>query len=721
MTTAPVQPEVALRFHPTDLDPETLRAALAKPFGSPSEAIEAGLMTARLMVIAGAKAEVAKMTGDLSAAKLIGAVDLVWQIYAPRFVRSLGPAFAEEYLRVMKAAGAGEIPMSTVYALAEQHASRLGAYYHESSRDALAQGFNTFVNRRMAERVAADRVLDGYGLTSRGMAGLTSRALDKAETVTELTLKQRVLDYIGTSVRKRSKVFATQEEHNISQQAQQIAWMWLMDNGKISPNSQKMWLTARDEKVCPECGPMHGKKVMLGDRFVLPNGTEVWVPGVHPNCRCELRLMTHPWLGEAKKSFSKAGWNPKEHPRGGDPLNPGRFSAKARTSKPKPVREAERDEFNIQSFLDQAALNLEEEQAQETAEETMERLLPKTRISQTQKTRISQAQKTHISQAARTFIGEKTQIGQQVKQTILQSPMRTRVAGQPTAKTGVFAPPADRTRLEADTAKTFLAMQQELKKPRPQPQPTPYEVVPTLRLERPVYTIGLDPWMIDEDGYVEMTSETEFQPMNEIEATRRATEDFDENGWAVVDDITYNDRNRITQEMEDGTTLIGVVDQDHVTDVVMYAAWQGKTDDPDMQGDAQVPVNWYKADEYGEPSGDLVYGSRERVAEISEEWGLEPSHFEIPVFVLDEGHNSELGETVMMNAETRHGFESWVTTGRYRIEPMNRQQVGSSVPIQFYRLVPDVENRTRQVKPPGFGEVPPEMSDEDLSDFDRGD
>ncbi|MFQ5610067.1 MAG: phage minor head protein, partial [Woeseiaceae bacterium] len=45
------------------------------------------------------------------------------------------------------------------------------------------------------------------------------------------------------------------------------------------------WLTERDERVCPICAPLHGKKSDVW-AAQFPSG-----PPAHPNCRCEL-LMT---------------------------------------------------------------------------------------------------------------------------------------------------------------------------------------------------------------------------------------------------------------------------------------------------------------------------------------------------------------------------------------------------------------------------------------------
>ena len=507
-----ITPAVELRFHPTDLDHAALREAIRPP-GTPSEAIEAALVMARLSVITAAKAEVAQLTGEMSAAKLIGAADLAWQLYAPKFVRTLGPVFAAQYYETMKAAGAGEIPMSTVYALAEQHASRIGTYYHESNRTALVSGFNTFVNRRMTERVAADRVLDGYGLTSRGMAGYTSRALDKAATSTPLKLKQRALDYIGTSVRRRSKIFATQEEHNISQQAEQIAWMWLQDKGKLTPAAEKVWITARDEKVCKICGPMHNTRVLLSERFTLPNQTKIYVPGVHPNCRCTVRLLDHPW--NVAGTVTKADWDPQEHPRGGDPENAGRFSAKARTARPKPVAEAE-DLAEFQQFLDQAAAQTETQPlAHDEALEVLGLVdVPKAVLAPLE----ALAPKPTLSSSAKAVLGPKAQLAssqpQLAPKAVLGEASQAKARLEPRARAKITA--YERHWMVSDTEKAFLAYSEQARRKLQVPQPNKRVrrgtkwVTDDMGNPQPMYYVA-GPWEApDHNGRIELHDEMEF-------------------------------------------------------------------------------------------------------------------------------------------------------------------------------------------------------------------
>jgi hypothetical protein len=695
-----ITPAVELRFHPTDLDHAALREAI-RPLGSPSQAIEAALVMARLSVITAAKAEVAQLTGEMSSAKLIGAADLAWQLYMPKFVRALGPVFAAQYYETMKAAGAGEIPMATVYALAEQHASRVGTYYHESSRDALVSGFNTFVNRRMTERVAADRVLDGYGLTARGMSGYTTRALDKAATSTPLKLKQRALDYIGTSVRRRSKLFATQEEHNISMQAQQVAWMWLQDKGQLSPAAEKVWLTARDERTCKVCAPMHNVRVLLSERFTLPNGTKIYVPGVHPNCRCETRLLDHPWKAETSKSFSTARliskadpWDPKEHPRGGDPENPGRFSAKARSApRPKPV--AEREDTGLQEFLDTAAKEAQRQAHAEALEAFLDPPLePKTKIGVTEpRIRIGTEQKIKVGTEAKTQIGAGTTV--------------PKIGIKPTERTKVGLRPEQKTLVSADTQKMFVAYDERAKRVPRAPEPNKRLKKKTVLTKdsdgnlQPVYYIA-GPWEeIDQNGNIELHDEMEFMTNGE-QAAYMAGQEFDQNINDTAERIIDNAENKITQTFGDGRKFEATVEEGDVYEITGWAAYQNVAD-VDWQGDQIAHVTWKEVD----AADNVVEGGDEyvddvRYSEIAEEWHLEPSFFEMKVLVLTEGHESERGQTWQANFKDKNGYDSWIATGQYHTKESNRVQVGAAIPVKFVELEPQ-DPVYEEVDEPGVG------------------
>lgn len=283
-------PYVELAFNPTDLRPRDLPTA-AGFLGNPADAIQAGLAVARTRMVNQMKAEIRGIANP-TYGQILQIADLSWQLFLPTYRKISAPVIADAYVRAYRHANAGDVPASLIYALAEKHAEKTGDYFHASSRDALADGFNMLVNRRLAARAAADRVLDAYGLTPRQMRGYVNNTqlMTSVDSPLPFDAKGRAREYIDRSFTQRVEKLSAQEEHNIDEQAKQYAWMWMQDKGQLTERAQKIWITAKDEKVCPVCGPLHGQKVLVNEQFKTPEG-DFWSPGVHPNCRCVVRLI----------------------------------------------------------------------------------------------------------------------------------------------------------------------------------------------------------------------------------------------------------------------------------------------------------------------------------------------------------------------------------------------------------------------------------------------
>ena len=58
-------------------------------------------------------------------------------------------------------------------------------------------------------------------------------------------------------------------------------------SGELPPKTKKMWLTAADERVCPQCGAMEGETVLVSENFSCGAA----YPPAHPNCHCVYRLV----------------------------------------------------------------------------------------------------------------------------------------------------------------------------------------------------------------------------------------------------------------------------------------------------------------------------------------------------------------------------------------------------------------------------------------------
>lgn len=102
---------------------------------------------------------------------------------------------------------------------------------------------------------------------------------------------QRMTDrYYKRFLKHRSETIARTETIRASMAGQQELWEQAADQGLIDRQTvQRRWVTARDERVCPICGPLHGEKVALRGNFTSGNSIALHPP-IHPRCRCSLVL-----------------------------------------------------------------------------------------------------------------------------------------------------------------------------------------------------------------------------------------------------------------------------------------------------------------------------------------------------------------------------------------------------------------------------------------------
>jgi hypothetical protein len=145
-------------------------------------------------------------------------------------------------------------------------------------------------------QVAADHVIDAFGVAPRTMKALvnlwTAAPVERTGTSAPavLTMKDRADNLAANAVRTRAVTIGDTEAYAAKNQAKALVWMSLQDSGDLGADATKMWVTARDEKVCKICGPMDRKRIGLREKFLLPGGQSLWSPSAHANCRCNLVL-----------------------------------------------------------------------------------------------------------------------------------------------------------------------------------------------------------------------------------------------------------------------------------------------------------------------------------------------------------------------------------------------------------------------------------------------
>jgi SPP1 gp7 family putative phage head morphogenesis protein len=98
----------------------------------------------------------------------------------------------------------------------------------------------------------------------------------KVESMADTLLTRR-----ATTIARTETLTALNEGHLLQQQR-------LVADGDLDPSRwEREWMTAHDERTCPTCAPMDGETAPINGPF--SNG--VFMPPLHPNCRCITRLV----------------------------------------------------------------------------------------------------------------------------------------------------------------------------------------------------------------------------------------------------------------------------------------------------------------------------------------------------------------------------------------------------------------------------------------------
>ncbi|MEP2085064.1 MAG: phage portal protein [Bauldia litoralis] len=176
-----------------------------------------------------------------------------------------------------------------------------GLMIEQAIEEYAAQGFegsfdveNSSISR--AVELAAKRMAQSYNDTT---ATLLKNALNDGIAAGDslLQLTHRVREVYAFSDEVRAKALARTESFFIANEASKEAYR---QSGVVK---SIRWYTAEDERVCPYCGPIHGKVIGVNETFykkgdVLQGEGEstlklnyraIDVPPLHTNCRCFIR------------------------------------------------------------------------------------------------------------------------------------------------------------------------------------------------------------------------------------------------------------------------------------------------------------------------------------------------------------------------------------------------------------------------------------------------
>jgi len=143
----------------------------------------------------------------------------------------------------------------------------------------------------MESRELAALIAVAAGLTERQAVSLMNYRMGLIQGGIPLpAVAQLVRTHAGKLLADRARVVALHFSVWTADLAQGHVYE-LVIRAHTSRMFQFMWITQRDEKVCPFCGPMEGQTVTPGQPFVSGDGELVMGPPIHPRCRCGVDLI----------------------------------------------------------------------------------------------------------------------------------------------------------------------------------------------------------------------------------------------------------------------------------------------------------------------------------------------------------------------------------------------------------------------------------------------
>ena len=248
------------------------------------------------------------------------ALKMVWGKTAPVWLQIATPAVASAYQVASKQVQMSDRQLADI---AREYSQTLGNYINATSDNAIVEGFAAQLNKNVNPSIAWERAVEGYGLDRQQMRSyITKTGANQAEYQVE-AVPSGLKKIVSNMLHGRADRIARHEAWASMTMGKNVVWLYQQEMGILPKDAMKMWITAEDERVCPICAPMDKKTVPINEKFETTAG-QFWTPGVHVNCRCDIRII----LPDDRESLRK-DWDEKKFLRG-QPGNRGQFRSKTK-------------------------------------------------------------------------------------------------------------------------------------------------------------------------------------------------------------------------------------------------------------------------------------------------------------------------------------------------------------------------------------------------------
>lgn len=170
---------------------------------------------------------------------------------------------------------------------AETRVAELVTDVTEATRATIRGHVEGMLQDGYSARRAATRIRDTVGLTKPGLRRLQKYEERKiAAGVTGDELESLLSKFSRKLIRERALTIARTEGIRAVSEGQSSIWEKAVESGILPQDQEQMWVVTEDDRACPICVPMDGQKVRIGEVFDAGDGSKVYAPPAHVNCRC---------------------------------------------------------------------------------------------------------------------------------------------------------------------------------------------------------------------------------------------------------------------------------------------------------------------------------------------------------------------------------------------------------------------------------------------------
>lgn len=227
-----------------------------------------------------------RLTSAVPAGDERGQAHFEWQAHAPIWVRLALPA-----VRAAMALAAPQLSQADLEAAAVDYTAQLGGYLDDTSAEALAEGLARQLGAKWDRQLAWQRASAGYGLDRRRMSAWIAGVLRGAELNPVDPIPAASRAQLDSLLLQRADVLGVEEAARAVESGKSLAWLIGYRTGMFTPGTVKEW-DCTLENTCAVCAPLHRQQQAPDQPFVMPDGSTVWSPSLHPGCRCTTHLLS---------------------------------------------------------------------------------------------------------------------------------------------------------------------------------------------------------------------------------------------------------------------------------------------------------------------------------------------------------------------------------------------------------------------------------------------